>query len=169
MTSKFLENMGLGGLDIGIVLLVLIAILFILLVMCIVTSVELCKLKKRYLKFSGGKDAKSLEKEIGDVFQQNKILLEQTEKNRKELRVLYRRFETAFQKVGLIKYDAFSQMGGQLSFCLALLDENNNGFVINSVNGTDACYTYAKEIVRGECKIELGTEEENALKMAMHE
>ena len=42
--------------------------------------------------------------------------------------------ESAYQKMGLVKYDAFNQMGGQLSFSLALLDENNNGFIINSVH-----------------------------------
>ena len=71
--------------------------------------------------------------------------------------------------MGLIKYDAFSQMGGQLSFSLALLDENNNGFIINSVHSTDGCYSYTKEIKNGECAIALGKEEEEALAIAMGE
>ena len=64
-------------------------------------------------------------------------------------------------------YDAFNQMGGQLSFCLALLDENNNGFIINSVHSTEGCYSYTKEIKGGECSISLGKEEEEALLIAM--
>ncbi|MDE5679264.1 MAG: DUF4446 family protein, partial [Lachnospiraceae bacterium] len=80
---------------------------------------------------------------------------------------LYKNMESAFQKVGIVKYDAFHQMGGQLSFSLALLDENNNGFVLNSVHSTEGCYTYTKEIKNGECTISLGDEEKKALSMAM--
>ena len=55
-----------------------------------------------------------------------------------------------YDTVGIIKYDAFQQMGGKLSFSLALLDENNNGFIINSVHSTEGCYSYTKEIKNGE-------------------
>jgi hypothetical protein len=69
--------------------------------------------------------------------------------------------------MGLVKYDAFNQMGGQLSFCLALLDENNNGFLMNSVHGAESCYTYMKEIKNGENNLSLSPEETEALAMAM--
>lgn len=75
--------------------------------------------------------------------------------------------ESTFQKIGIIKYDAFNQMGGNLSFCLALLDENNNGFILNSVHSTEGCYSYTKQITKGQCKIDLGKEEAEALQMAM--
>ena len=71
--------------------------------------------------------------------------------------------------MGLIKYDAFNQMGGQLSFSLALLNENNNGFILNSVHSTEGCYSYTKEIRNGECAVELGKEEAEALAAAMGE
>ena len=58
-------------------------------------------------------------------------------------------------------------MGGKLSFCLALLDEKNNGFIINSVHSTEGCYSYAKQILNGVSDIELGKEEKQALDMAM--
>lgn len=60
-------------------------------------------------------------------------------------------------------------MGGKLSFSLALLDENNNGFILNSVHSTEGCYTYTKEIKNGECAISLGEEEQQALDMAIGE
>ena len=77
--------------------------------------------------------------------------------------------ESAYQKMGLVKYDAFNQMGGQLSFCLAMLDENNNGFILNSVHSTEGCYSYTKEIKKGECAIDLGKEETEALALAIGE
>ena len=85
------------------------------------------------------------------------------------IRTLYKNMESAYQKMGLVKYDAFSQMGGQLSFSLALLDENNNGFIINSVHSSEGCYSYTKEIKLGQCAIDLGAEEAEALAMAMGE
>jgi len=75
--------------------------------------------------------------------------------------------ESAFQKVGIVKYDAFQQMGGKLSFSLALLDQNNDGFILNSVHSSEGCYSYTKEIKNGECSISLGSEEEVALNKAM--
>ncbi len=82
-------------------------------------------------------------------------------------RELYSKFESSFQKVGIVKYDAFNQMGGNLSFSIALLDENNNGFILNSVHSVEGCYTYTKEVKNGSCKISLGEEEEKALNIAI--
>ena len=75
--------------------------------------------------------------------------------------------ESTFQKVGIIKYDAFNQMGGKLSFSLALLNENDDGFILNSVHSSDGCYSYTKIIKNGKCDINLGEEEKQALDMAM--
>ena len=58
-------------------------------------------------------------------------------------------------------------MGGQLSFSLVLLNENNNGFILNSVHSTEGCYSYTKEITNGECNITLAEEERQALDIAM--
>ena len=89
------------------------------------------------------------------------------DRQKKEIRDLYKRLETTFQKIGLVKYDAFQQMGGKLSFSLALLDENNNGVILNSVHSTEGCYSYTKEINAGVSSLTLGKEEEEALRIAM--
>ena len=130
---------------------------------------KLNRLQKRISKFMTGKDAKSLEKDIVGLYEDNKFLKINVDKNKKDIRTLYKNMEHAFQKIGLIKYDAFQQMGGKLSFSLALLDENNNGFILNSVHSTEGCYTYTKEIKSGECAISLGEEEQQALDMAIGE
>lgn len=146
-----------------------IVVLLITLILLIVQIRKTSKLKKRLDKFLLGKDGTSLENDIVALFEDNKFLKASTEKNKKDIRILYKNMESAFQKMGLVKYDAFNQMGGQLSFCLALLDENNNGFIINSVHSTEGCYSYTKEIKMGESSIPLGKEEEEALEMAMGE
>ena len=74
-----------------------------------------------------------------------------------------------YQKVGIVKYDAFNEMGGKLSFALTLLDGNNSGWVINAMHSREGCYTYIKEIVRGESYIELAEEEAESLEQAIYQ
>ena len=167
MNNSFLTSIGLGNIDIGILLIILTAFILILIILSIMNICSIYKMKKIYKKFMQGKNAKSLEKEIIALFEDNKFLKSSIESNKKDIRILYGKFESAFQKIGIVKYDAFNQMGGKLSFCLALLDENNNGFILNSVHSTEGCYSYTKEIQNGICEISLGNEEEKALNMAM--
>ena len=168
MNNSFLNNLGLGSLDIGVVILVLCIIILILLVINITNICSINKLKKKYNKFMTGKNAKSLENEIIALFEDNKFTKSSIDKNKKDIRTLYKNMESTFQKIGIIKYDAFNQMGGKLSFCLALLDENNNGFILNSVHSAEGCYSYTKEIINGESSISLGEEEKQALLKAMN-
>lgn len=150
--------------------MIVLAVLF--LIFMILSIVQICKvnkLKHRLNRLVMGKEGESLEEEIAALFEDINYLKNTTDRNKKDIRNLYKKAESTYQKMGLIKYDAFNQMGGQLSFCLALLNENNNGFIINSVHSTEGCYSYAKEIRNGECGIALGKEEEEALAIAMGE
>lgn len=170
--SPFLKQIGFSSFDLGYLLAaaaVLAVLVLLLLILLIVQIAKAGKLKKRLDKFLLGKDAASLEQDIAHLFEDNKFLKDSTEKNKKDIRILYKKVERAYQKIGLVKYDAYSQMGGQLSFSLALLDENNDGFILNSVHSTEGCYTYTKEIKNGECAVALGMEEAEALAVAIGE
>lgn len=167
MNYNLLQQIGLGNLDLTYLFIASYVLVLILIIITIVQTVKINKLSKRYKKFMSGKNAKSLEQDIEGIYEDNKFIKTSTEKNRKDIQSLYRKFESAFQKVGIVKYDAYNQMGGQLSFSLALLDENDNGFVLNSVHGAEGCYTYTKEIKNGMCEISLGDEEKRALDIAM--
>ena len=169
MNNNLLSSIGLNNIDFGIVAIVLAAVILILLILNIVNICSISKLKKKYQSFMQGKDAKSLENEIITLFEDNKFIKNSIEKNRKDIRVLYHKLESSIQKVGIIKYDAFNQMGGKLSFCLALLDENNNGFILNSVHGREGFYTYTKKIEKCQRDISLVKKEEEALKEAIQE
>ena len=167
MNYNLLSNMGLGNVDLTYLFIGAFVAIFLLLIIVIVLCINLGKLSKKYKKFMGGKNARSLEKDIMGLYEDNRLIKASMEKNRKDIENLYRKLGGAFQKMGIVKYDAFNQMGGQLSFSLALLDENDNGFIINSVHSTDGCYSYTKEVIAGECSITLGKEEEKALAIAM--
>lgn len=169
MNYDLLKSVGLDNFDITYIFIGIIAFVLILLILIIVQAIKLKKLTNKYKKFMLGKNAKNLETDIVGLYEDNKFIKASLEKNKKDINTLYKRFENTFQKIGIIKYDAFSQMGGQLSFCLALLDENNNGFILNSVHSAEGCYSYTKEVKNGECNISLGDEERKALDMAMGE
>ena len=150
-------------------MIILVVLILVLIVLLAVQISKTSKLKKRLDKFVLGKDGASLEQDIAGLYEDNKFLKNSADKNKQDIRTLYKRMENAYQKMGIVKYDAFNQMGGQLSFSLALLDENNNGFIINSVHSTEGCYSYTKEIKNGESSISLGKEEEEALATAIGE
>ena len=172
MNSTLLNRIGLGSFDPGylfVIVIVFAVLLFVVMILLIVQISKVSKLKKRLDKFIVGKDGLSLEQEIIGLCEDNKFLKNSTEKNKKDIRKLFHNMEYTYQKCGIVKYDAFQHMGGKLSFSLALLNERNDGFILNSVHSSDGCYSYTKEIVGGECKISLGEEEENALKLAMGE
>lgn len=66
------------------------------------------------------------------------------------------------------KYDAFDDVGGKLSFALALLDKENTGLILNAVHSRDNCFLYLKEIVKGESYVMLSQEEVEALRKAVN-
>lgn len=150
--------------------MIIIIILAVLLVVCIVLIIVLfLKIKninQRLRIFMSGKDGASLEESILSLQSDTAFLKEHATRNKKDIRTLYKKFENAYQKMGLVKYDAFHQMGGQLSFSLAMLDEHNDGFIINSVHSTEGCYSYTKAVINGECDLALGKEEQQALDIA---
>lgn len=142
-------------------------LLFIIMfIMLIVTMVKLGKLKKKYNEFMSGTDAKSLEDTLLARLNQVDDLIAANTTNEKNIEKLFSDMKVTFSKVGLVKYDAFNEMGGKLSFSLALLNASDDGFVMNAVHSREGCYTYMKEIVGGNSIIVLAEEEQEALKMA---
>lgn len=164
MTEIF-GNIGMGTLGLLFLLLALVVILFILLH---AESRKRQALEERLARFMDGGDGMSLEDSIVKMFEEHDELLKSQEDNRKDISRLYNRIRTMIQKVGVVKYDAFNQMGGNLSSSIALLDEDNNGFIINTVQSVDGCYSYVKEIRDGSPDIDLGKEEAEALEKAMN-
>ena len=168
--SSILDTIGLSGMDTGFLfigLIVLFVMVIILMVMVTKQNRQMRQLKTRVDKFMGGKSARGLEETIVTLLDDYEMLKENAKDNARDIKTIYKNMRLAYQKMGIVKYDAFQQMGGQLSFCLALLDEDNNGFIINSVHSTEGCYSYTKEIREGESDVPLGKEEEEAMRIAL--
>lgn len=139
----------------------------VMLVLLIINMARLKKMRRNYRLFMNGKTAENLEDAMLDHFAKIKELEAVTEEHSRQIAKINEDMQTVYTKLGVIKYDAFNEMGGKLSFALAMLDNNNDGFVINSMHSREGCYTYVKEIIKGESFISLGDEEKQALSRAM--
>lgn len=164
MESKILTALGIDPAYIFIFLLLLIIVLFVL---YINVTMKYNRLKNSYATFMKGKDGKTLEESMKEKFAEVESILKITKQNRSDIKDINKKIESDYQKVGIVRYDAFNEMGGKLSFALAMLDGNNSGWVINAMHSREGCYTYVKEIVKGESYIELAEEEAEALDKAI--
>ena len=149
------------------ILIGMTAIILIMLICLIVLFVKSNNLKKRYKKFMEGTDGKSLEVQFEDKFKQLDDLKKEIKNHTDQIKTVFDNLLITYQKIGIVKYDAFHEMGGKLSFVLAILNEENDGFLLNSMHSTrEGCYTYIKEIIKGESFVVLSTEEKLALEEA---
>ena len=146
-------------------MLILIVVLFVLYVN---VSLKYDRLKNSYASFMRGKDGKNLEESILTKFSELDGIAKIIKQNRADVKEMYRRTEHCIQKCGIVKYDAFNEMGGKLSFALALLDSDNTGWIMNAMHSREGCYTYVKEILKGESYVELSEEEAEALDRAIY-
>jgi len=136
-------------------------------IIAIVACAKASKLRKKYEAFMAGEDGKSIEELIKSNLSDVNAIKKVTNENMASIEDLYDKLQFTFQKVGLIKYDAFHEMGGKLSFALCMLDKNNTGVLLNVMHSNTGCFAYVKEIVQGKAFLELGNEEEQALNEAV--
>ena len=152
------------GIDAGIVLILVILIQLLLIIFLVKQSMKLARLSNKYKMFMRGKDAMSLEK----AFEEVDSLTDTVKYQSDEIYKLKEIQKMTLNKTAIVKYDAFKDVGGKLSFALAMLDKENSGFVLNAIHSREGCYTYVKEIVKGESYIVLGEEEKEALRQAVN-
>ena len=163
--SGIFENLGI---DSGIIIIILLILVVFLLVRSISYNMRLSRLERRYKIFMKGSDAQSLEKVFVRKFAQIDRLYEAKEDHDHDILFLKKNMEKMFNKYGVEKYDAFDDVGGKLSFALALLDKENTGLILNAVHSRDNCFLYLKEIVKGESYVKLSQEEVEALRKAVN-
>ena len=163
--SSIFDNLGI---DPGIIIIILLVLTIFLLVKSVSSSMRLNRLERKYKTFMKGSDAQSLEKIFVRKFAQIDKLYEAKEDNEHDILFIKKNLEKMFSKYGVEKYDAFDDVGGKLSFALALLDKDNTGLILNAVHSRDNCFLYLKEIVKGESYVMLSQEEVEALRKAVN-
>ena len=163
--SSIFDNLGI---DPGIIIIILLVLTVFLLIKSVSSSMRLSRLERKYKTFMMGSDAQSLEKIFVRKFAQIDKLYEAKEDHEHDILFIKKNLEKMFSKYGVEKYDAFDDVGGKLSFALALLDKDNTGLILNAVHSRDNCFLYLKEIVKGESYVMLSQEEVEALRKAVN-
>ena len=152
----------------GILMVLLLVVVVILLICVFNLSLGLNRLNRKYTLFMKGKDGQSLERLFKRKFDLIEKLVRSTDDNGEEIEKIWKVMDKSLNKYGIVKYDAFEDMGGKLSFVLAMLDKNNTGFLLNAIHSRENCFLYIKEIVNGESYAVLSEEEVEALKQAVN-
>lgn len=154
------------GIDVGFVIILLMVISVVLIIMIMVNFSTTKRLQRQYHSFMKGMDGASLEKVFQKRLQQIDRMANTQDQQDTEMQLLHVIQDRALTKYGVVKYDAFENVGGKLSFVLALLDKGNSGIVLNAIHSKENCFLYIKEIVKGESYIMLSKEEIDALRIA---
>ncbi|MCD8097271.1 MAG: DUF4446 family protein [Lachnospiraceae bacterium] len=167
MNSPILEYLASYGIDPAYLIIALAVLILVLIILYINVLCKFKKLYRSYDRFMRGKDMESLEDTVMKQFDRLDALEASDQQKGKQIEAILENLQTVYQKTGLVKYDAFREMSGKLSYALALLDKNNTGILINSMYSREGCYAYVKEIIKGESYINMSEEEQEALNIAM--
>ncbi len=160
-----IENM--FGFDSDLIIIGLLAVVLILFIMLIVNISRVNRLKNKFEVFMTGNDAMSLEDTLISRLKQVDELMAANEANYQSIDAMFMKQKSCFCKHSMLKYDAFDEMGGKMSCVLCLLNEKNNGYILNNVHNRDGGYTYIKDIIDGNSIVALSEEEEEALNKAL--
>lgn len=130
---------------------------------------ELSTLKKRYRKMMSGAEGSSIEHMLAEHTTEINDALGEYKKIHNKLSTLEELINSSLARVAVIHFDAFEKTGQGLSWCVAILDRNNNGVVFSSICGQDSERSYSKPIEGGQADsgYKLTKEEEQALREAM--
>ncbi len=148
-------------------LFILLIVVGVLLLTVLIMLIRMAKVYKRYDFFMRGKDAETLEDVIAENHSKMYSLQDQEMESRDRIKLLQFGVNRAFQKTGIVKYNAFEGMGGQTSFVLVMLDAENNGLLLNAMHSRTSCNIYIKEIKKGQPDSIVSNEEKKAIEKAL--
>lgn len=149
----------------------MLVVMLLLLIAFFVMIMKYNQLATKYRKFMRGANGKSLEERVLSRFREIDSNKSQIADAISRIKLLEDARDTSFKKISVKRYDAFAEMGGKLSYSLCLLNDDNDGFIMTSMHNRDGCYTYVKEVIKGNTYVILSDEEKEVLDEAtsMHE
>ena len=161
MLNQFMQD------NLAIILIAMTILLVLLIILSIVTLVKLSRTKKRYKMLVNGATGEDLENIIADNIAQMNELVVKNNKIDEDYAAMRNLFEKSLQKIAVYRFSAFHDMGGDMSYAVAMLDHNNNGVIFSSIFGRQESCTYVKPVENGISKYPLSEEENKVLQEAM--
>ena len=149
-------------------LIVISVVLCILVIAFIVLLVKLFSINKKYKTFINKLgNGNNIEEDLENYMYR----VERVEKQNAEIREIINSIDAnmanCIQKIGIVRYNAFKDTGSDLSFALAMLDEKNNGVVLNGIYSREMSNIYAKPVENGKSTYTISEEEQQAIQKAM--
>ncbi|WP_461613556.1 DUF4446 family protein [Clostridium sp. Marseille-QA1073] len=146
----------------------LMALVTLLIILLINAFISLNKVEKKYRRMMRGVNNKNLEELLLSYLDSIDDIKEKNDEVIKICNTTKALTESCIQKVAIIRYKAFENIGSDLSYSVAFLDANNNGVLLTSIYGRNESTTYAKPIDKGISRYDLSEEEERVLHQAMN-
>jgi len=145
----------------------LIFLQVIIFIFLIILGIQLFFLKKRIRELFGRDSRGKIEKVLDGYVKGVKHYFEEVDELKKFSEKLYGHAQRSIQKVGMVRFNPFNDVGGNQSFSIALLDMEDNGILITILFGRDGTRVYSKSIKKGKPEHYLSEEEKEALKKAI--
>ena len=149
------------------VLLAMTITILLALIIFISINIKLGKMNKRYAKMMKGMEGTNIEQLLLAHIEEVKQTVRKVDSLSNDCQRLEKISKECIQKVGIIRFNAFEDMGSDLSFAIALLNNQNNGVIVSSIYSRSESHTYAKPIVSGTSSYFLSEEEKEALAQAI--
>ena len=150
------------------IIIISIAINFVLLIAFLVTVAKVSKLNKKYKEFMQKLgNGKNIEEDLENYMYRVDRVEKQNGEINGIIKGMNKNLEKCVQKIGIVRYNAFKDVGSDLSFTLAMLDENNDGVVLNGIYSREMSNIYAKPVEKGKSTYTLSEEEQEAIKKAV--
>lgn len=153
--------------NISFIVVGMIVLLLLALIIFININLKLSRMNKRYKKLMTGMDGANIERILMGHIDEVRAMVRKFEELESENRRLDVLVNNSLQRIGVVRYSAFADMGSDLSYAVALLDNHNNGVVFSSLFARDDSRCYAKPIIDGKSTYVLSKEEEQAIAQAM--
>ena len=151
----------------NVIIIAIIALILIAFIWNIVLSIKLASLAGKYKKLMRGSSGKNFENMLLDHVSDIEAAVERVNIMNEDLVNLKNQMDRGIQKCNIIRYNAFSDTGSDLSYSIAMLDNFNDGIIITGIYGRNESISYAKPISKGTSKYPLSVEEELVLNRSL--
>lgn len=149
-------------------LLTIFVLMIVLLIAFVILLVKFSSLNKRYQNFMKKLgSSENLEEDLGTYMYRVDKVEKQNAEISNQIKQIDHNLTNCIQKVGMVRYNAFKDTGSDLSFALALLDENNSGVVLNGIYSREMSNIYAKPVEKGQSTYTVSEEEAKAIQKAI--
>lgn len=144
-------------------------VIILLAIILIVQGAKLRKMRRRYEAMMSGSGIEDLESLLINLKNQSDMLEEEQREHKQLIEAAQAKMRGMKSKVAMKRYNAFGERGNDLSFSLAILDDNHSGIVLTSLHNRENSYIYSKPIDKGESQYPLSPEEKEVIAQALQQ